>query len=426
MRLMRLLVLALVPLGLVVLAHGPAAVAAPATCQGQPATITSDGGNVLGTEGDDVISTVGVVDIQALGGDDLICVERGTANAGGGNDSVQGTATSCCTQVTVNLGPGDDTYNGTFGSTSIDGDGSGNDTITTGIGDDRVISGAEGEPNLDVIDLGLGNDGLSVRLPDGSDVTASGGGGYDRISAIGAETAVGSWDLELSGTLGRDGDQLAVFSGFRGHYLAYGSPAHVAVTGTVGADIVTLVSGTFDVDLLGGDDGVSVYRYPGAVAGQIDTGDGRDTFYSYGSPVEADLGRGIVTLGTGSFQLTGVEHHTFEGRDVRVRGSRADDDIYVRGCHVLVQTLGGRDVIGYAPEEDADCDTYSVRLQGGGGRDLIRGSGRKERLEGGRGNDRLLGGKNGDTLIGGPGHDRADGGGGQDRCQAEKEKNCER
>src|SRR5688572_23467942 len=63
-----------------------AGVAAP-DCQGRTATITSDGGTVTGTEGDDVISTTGVVDIDALGGDDLICVTVGSAVVDGGSGS---------------------------------------------------------------------------------------------------------------------------------------------------------------------------------------------------------------------------------------------------------------------------------------------------------------------------------------------------
>lgn len=77
----------------VVLAGGtgpiPSAQAAPAACQGLPATITSDGGDVVGTEGDDVISTTGFVTIEALGGNDVICLSDGEVEGGAGDDSVE-------------------------------------------------------------------------------------------------------------------------------------------------------------------------------------------------------------------------------------------------------------------------------------------------------------------------------------------------
>ena len=78
-----LLLTTLLVAGLPLATMGPAS-AAPATCHGKTATITSDGGDVTGTEGDDVISATGTVDIAALGGDDLICVTLGSADVEGG------------------------------------------------------------------------------------------------------------------------------------------------------------------------------------------------------------------------------------------------------------------------------------------------------------------------------------------------------
>jgi Ca2+-binding RTX toxin-like protein len=426
MRLSRVLVLALLPLGMVTLPQGPAAVGAPANCQGQPATITSDGGAVTGTEGDDVISTTGVVTINALGGADRICIERGTANAGAGGDSVLSTATSCCTSLTVDLGPGDDTYNGTLGAVVINGDASGTDTITAGIGNDSVVSGAEGEPNLDVIDLGLGNDVLSARLPAGSDVDADGGGGYDHVSVFGTEVQSGDWEVHLAGPYARNGVQLASFTSFFDHALTYGAEAHVAVTGTSGPDSVRLGSGSFDVDLAGGDDHVTVDSFPGTVSGEIEAGTGHDGLALGGGTVNADLTSGTVRFGDRSVQISGFEVHRLTSTVVRVRGSEGADDIQVTACKVRVNGDDGDDDISYLPFEDFGCDQLRILLQGGPGRDVLTGSGKPERLEGGRGDDRLYGGKNRDELIGGAGRDRADGDAGNDRCVAEVEKRCER
>ncbi|MBJ7358976.1 hypothetical protein [Nocardioides sp.] len=70
------------------------ATAAPATCQGKVATINVDSPDgvttaVPGTASDDVISTTGSVEIEALAGDDVICMETGYVNGGDGTDAVQ-------------------------------------------------------------------------------------------------------------------------------------------------------------------------------------------------------------------------------------------------------------------------------------------------------------------------------------------------
>ncbi len=110
-----------------------AASAAPATCQGVPATITSDGGPVMGTEGDDVISTAGVVDIQALGGNDVICLTAGKVDAGPGNDSVLSLSTDSSdpssATLTASLGDGADTFTAS----------SGRYDTSLGAGADRVV-----------------------------------------------------------------------------------------------------------------------------------------------------------------------------------------------------------------------------------------------------------------------------------------------
>ena len=67
--------------------------AAAAVCQGQPATIEGSTGTITGTEGNDVIVATGLdTDVQALGGNDLICVVGGDVSTGAGDDSVVSTA----------------------------------------------------------------------------------------------------------------------------------------------------------------------------------------------------------------------------------------------------------------------------------------------------------------------------------------------
>ena len=82
-------------LGLAVLAPTPPWAAAAETCLSRPATIVGTGPTVTGTEGRDVIVTGTATTVEALGGDDLVCVS-GTEQplvvlaigAGNGNDMV--------------------------------------------------------------------------------------------------------------------------------------------------------------------------------------------------------------------------------------------------------------------------------------------------------------------------------------------------
>ena len=82
-------------LGLTLLAPTQTATAAAETCLSRPATVVGTGPAVTGTEGDDVIVSGTATTIDALGGDDLVCVSRpGQApvvlavDAGSGRDMV--------------------------------------------------------------------------------------------------------------------------------------------------------------------------------------------------------------------------------------------------------------------------------------------------------------------------------------------------
>jgi Ca2+-binding RTX toxin-like protein len=67
----------------------PAPAHSAGSCHGRTATIESDGGQVVGTEGPDVIVTHGRADILALGGADTICTVGGTVDAGTGADLLE-------------------------------------------------------------------------------------------------------------------------------------------------------------------------------------------------------------------------------------------------------------------------------------------------------------------------------------------------
>ncbi len=101
-------------LGLALVAPTVAASAAEVTCQGSTATLVGTGPTVTGTEGRDVIVTGPASTVDALGGDDLICVrpvEGSTIleiDAGAGDDSV---VSETGTNISfVDLGPGRDSF----------------------------------------------------------------------------------------------------------------------------------------------------------------------------------------------------------------------------------------------------------------------------------------------------------------------------
>jgi Ca2+-binding RTX toxin-like protein len=160
-------------------------------CKGRVATLTGTAraDTIIGTEGDDVIVSLGGGDtINARGGNDLIC-------SGGGSDTVSGgdgrdTIVTGSGRDTVNGGSGDDRI--TLGAKDDIADGGqGNDRIDGGGGSDR-IRGSAGNDRLsggggsDTLVGGPGNDRMAGG--NGTD-TCTGGTGFNR--ADGCETVTG-------------------------------------------------------------------------------------------------------------------------------------------------------------------------------------------------------------------------------------------
>jgi Ca2+-binding RTX toxin-like protein len=128
----------LVP-GATVVAAPAAPVAAATVCQGRPATVEGASGILTGTEGDDVIVGHGTaVGVQALGGDDLICVEGGNVSTGAGDDSVVSTAPAGAF-TEVMMSGGNDSYVGGPG---------GSDVIADDVSSFHVVFGGPGTMEL--------------------------------------------------------------------------------------------------------------------------------------------------------------------------------------------------------------------------------------------------------------------------------------
>src|SRR5687768_17154701 len=106
-------------LGLAVLVPTTTATAAGETCRGEAATLVGTGPTLSGTEGRDVIVTGSATAVDALGGDDLICIvpARVSSNvllvvSGAGADVVDTAAVSDDYYVDTVLGAGADTFVG--------------------------------------------------------------------------------------------------------------------------------------------------------------------------------------------------------------------------------------------------------------------------------------------------------------------------
>jgi Ca2+-binding RTX toxin-like protein len=252
-------------------------------CQGKPATIEGSNGILTGTEGDDVIVAHGTATgVQALGGNDLICVEGGNVAVGLGDDSVVSTAPSG-SFTSVSLVGGNDSYVSEAGSsevivdaiTSFHADLGGGGTVqldptsTPGTGTihfgtasshlyafgerrasvDLSAKTANVDGLLEVTMTGLRNataTGCKVRMRGndkrndldayGHDVVVSGGGGRDLLRRVG-----NGFDLDLprcarykSVFLGQGGpDRL---SGRLGADVLIGGPGHDVADGAGGVD----------------------------------------------------------------------------------------------------------------------------------------------------------------------------------------------
>ena len=478
-------------LGLTVL--GPAAMPAQAageTCRGEAATIVGTGSTLTGTEGRDVIVTgpAGVVD--ALGGDDLICVTGSVRTydvlsvvAGAGNDLVDTSVLAPGYDVTTILGAGADTfvggraedtvYAGDQARTADGGYARGpdteQDTIDTGEGNDVVLTGSLGTPYRDAVTLGPGADYLILSASTvTSEAALDGGAGTDRM-----HLTSGSGDVALDMTQGTftAGQGTARFAGFEVTWLAMGAGT-LTYRGTDGDDDVTVspTDGIPALDLTtgGGDDEVTLEPAGLAAGSRIHTGAGHDKLVAATETgrLALDLPAQRLSVGPVDAVAVGLEDAFLMAPEVAMVGDDGDNSLMWNGCAADLRGGLGDDALRWQFDYVFESYEFScegeVSMNGGDGRDSLRGSvgddlliggrghddieGRNgdDRIRGSRGNDTVDGGEgrdhvsggsgndviNGraadDALIGGPGRDRVDGSRGRDRCVAERKARCER
>jgi Ca2+-binding RTX toxin-like protein len=428
---MRLLLLATASLVATLAAAVPSASAAGETCRGRVAThVGAPGATLVATEGADVVVTNGAARVDALGGDDLVCVtgstEPVTIDAGAGDDTVDA-STALSNRTT--LGPGADHYTGSS-RTDVVFAGTGTapysdteaDVISTGARNDyfdEVTSGQAGVPNPDQVMLGRGT---ATWAGTPTPTTVLDGGAYSWL-----ELAFGHNDSpvidNVAGTLTNPGVATLHFSGFR--YFDVQAPDGTQYFEFRGSDGTESLDLTFDraprhrVSMGAGSDHVSVTtRWPGLPRGtSYDGGAGARDRVHLVMPAEhdldLDLDRGRLSTGRRAAEVTnparGFEMARVTARNVGLVGTPRPNTLSVDACRARVEGLGGADRVEATDESEG---ALSCRV-------------RRATMLGGPGHDALVGGAGPDRLIGGRGRDSARGAGGRDVCQAEERHGCE-
>ncbi|GAB3014132.1 hypothetical protein GCM10011376_08460 [Nocardioides flavus (ex Wang et al. 2016)] len=424
-------------LGLTLLAP-TGATAAGETCQGQPATIVGTPGAFVltGTEGRDVIVTNGSLQVDALGGDDLLCVTvRGAqVRAGDGDDVVDTTAVTQLS-TTARLGAGSDRFVGgaardiVFAGASAPGSAdmtdSERDVIDTGPATssryepDEVDSGSRGVANADEVHLDRG----ILRwagVPTPSTVVDAGSRSTLALDAVLTETIAID---NRAGTLTVDQHPALPFTGFTDFTVfAERGPRWISFRGSSRDESLSLElwdARGHDVRMGGGDDTLR-YQAPGVDgmtrASTQHGGGGHDRvelLLPDEVAVELDLARARLATSDRRGRAARVarfEDASVMATEVELRGTARRNQLEVYACRSTVAGRAGRDRISTFDEvvdESLRCRRPRTRMLGGAG------------------NDVMIGGRGPDVLVGGPGRDRADGKKGRDVCGAEVRRRCE-
>lgn len=411
--------------------------AAGETCHGRAATIVGSPRTLqlTGTDGPDVIVTNGSLNVDSLGGDDVICVTASGAQvfAGDGDDLVDSSSLSEV-GAAARLGAGRDHFIGgrgfdvVWGGTpdGLDQVDTEPDLIETGpagsgsFGRDSVRSGQAGQPNPDVVRMGIGQ--LSWRGIPAAGGSLDGGAG----SSLGLQVAATD-EIAIDNrteTVTVPGRPTLSFTGFTGFSVtAPARPRAFSFTGSDRDEELSLEfwqAGPHTVAMGGGDDEVHYHSYGrrAAEAATYSGGPGRDELrltLPDEVDLDLDLRRGRLSLGPRVNEVTvpalGFEDATVMAEDVEVAGTHGRNDISVYACRSRVRGRAGKDRI----------DTFDTVMDDG-----LRCSGARATFFGGRGHDLLIGTRGRDRLVGGPGHDTARGSRGRDTCSAEKTRSCEK
>ena len=394
-------------LGAALLAPISAATAAGETCEGRAATIIgTPGGQIAGTEGADVIVTNRATQVDARGGDDVVC------ETGGGSTSVV-------------LGAGADTFTASNGGshTILAGTTDGTDTeadVIRSSGYGLIFSGMAGQPNADIIDLTFGEVIWSGLQTSPGALSVSEGG------ILGVESTNGDVTMDATGTV-TGADTALTWTGHFDRLVFTTSEENGRFTfrGTSGTEHVKVEAPTTydrDIALRGGKDSYESNSLGGRATRIKGDGGRNQLLLELGSHdrVRADLSRSRVAATaagvTDSIRVRGFDDLVVTAKRADVVGTNRANRIGVIACRTTIRGTKGRD------------DLYAdSRYRGLGTWDTPRCGTYKATIDGGPGNDTLTGSLGSDRLIGGPGKDLVKGRtGGFDVCQGEKLRECEK
>ncbi len=369
------------------------------------ATAPITGATIVGTAGNDVISTTVTVPGQPLAtvlGDTIDGGAGADTMAGGlGNDTYyvddlldvvdEGSDAGLDTvhvQVDYTLGANVENLIQTGGA-SIAAIGNGLDNRLTGNSGDNMLAGGDGADQLiggtgsDVLIGGLGADALSggenadYLLIDSLDV-AIGGTGFDSAFVqTGAAVTLDMGAASIEWVLGNAGNDIFNAASQTGAVYIYGQGGDDTLTGSAfgdyldGGDGTDTLEGGGGADLMLGNGGSDILRGQG----------GDDSLIELGGDSQIDGGAGFDSLFVWSD--TGLVLNLTTASIEWVQGSVLGDDNF-----------------------NGSGNTVNTFLYGWGGNDRLRGGSGDDYIAGGAGNDILTGGAGNDTMIGEGGVDR--------------------
>lgn len=382
-------------------------------------------GIVNGTSGNDVIDASYVGDLNG---------DRIDANDATGYAGTTGQADYVLAEA------GNDTVSSGLGNDIVYG-GTGNDVVNAGVGNDTVY----GDSENDSLDGGSGND---LIYGGSGDDTLTGGVAFAGTSYAPSYTEVTAATQSVAGTSGRPNFTVRTVSG--DNNLSTGTNGTLSGFLLGNSDGVESHTHTASSQISGGQirfnainaaetltitiDGVVINLNTAIASGMVSfNGNGAYQVNAAGQIVRIGSGSNVATVGTltinvpftaislgtsgGSGATAGVYYEFYANTTpLNVAAEAAGNDTLLGGAgNDLISGLDGNDsLLGEDGNDTLDGGIGADILSGGLGNDSLLGAAGNDSLAGGDGADSLYGGSEADSLAGDAGNDLLYGGDGND------------